>query len=561
MYAPSPRTTKRGVPPTAPKARTGESTPPGITRRARSNSSSDPVTELDATGPGPLPSDAKSGVRCGDTRLNGDSKMTATGPNRYDAIVIGAGHNGLVAGAYLARRGAKTVVLEARHKTGGASDTSAPWPEAPDIKVNTLSYTMSLMPPRVRLDLELERFGFKLLPLGQGYMPMRDGGSLLQSEDVEVTRASIGKLSKRDADAYFEFYEWIGRIAGILGPMLMETPPDIGSKRMGSVWDVAKLGWKLRKNYDRQTIADVTRLFTMSATDLLERWFETPQMKGFMAVNGIIGTWAGPDAPGTAYVLMHHSVGDIGDGEVAHWGFMEGGMGAVADTIRASGESKGAEVRVNAPVERVLIRNGRTYGVALEGGEEVHAPIVITSCHPKITFLKQIERSELPDTFVHDIEHWKTRSGTVKINMAISRLPTFTADPDFDPEIHGGAIEMLDDEDDHTAELDAYADRLIGQLEEVAPGFRDSIMHRQVIGPKQMQEEFNLIGGNIFHGELSVDQLFHMRPAVGYGDYRTPIRGLYQASSATHAGGGVTGLPGHHAVRQIVNDKALRRSG
>jgi len=541
--------------------------------------------------------------------------MTATGPNRYDAIVIGAGHNGLVAGAYLARRGAKTVVLEARHKVGGASDTSAPWPEAPDIKVNTLSYTMSLMPPSIRRDLELERFGFKLLPLGQGYMPMRSGGSLIQSEDDDVTRASIGKVSKRDADAYFEFYMWIGRIAGILGPMLMETPPDIGSKKLGSVWDVAKLGWKLRKNYDRQTIADVTRLFTMSATDLLERWFETPQMKGFMAVNGIIGTWAGPDAPGTAYVLMHHSVGDIGDGEVAHWGFMEGGMGAVADSIRASAESKGAEIRVNAPVERLLIRNGRTYGVALEGGEEVHAPIVITSCHPKITFLKQIERSELPDTFVHDIEHWKTRSGTVKINMAISRLPTFTADPDFDPEIHGGAIEMLDDvdqleasfqearsgkaatvvfsdceipsvvdktlapegihvmscfsqwvpaswadeEDDHTAELDAYADRLIGQLEEVAPGFRDSIMHRQVIGPKQMQEEFNLIGGNIFHGELSVDQLFHMRPAVGYGDYRTPIRGLYQASSATHAGGGVTGLPGHHAVRQIVKDKALGR--
>jgi phytoene dehydrogenase-like protein len=220
--------------------------------------------------------------------------MASTSPNRYDAIVIGGGHNGLVAAAYLARRGARTVVLEARHKVGGASDTSAPWPEAPDIKVNTLSYTMSLMPPSIRRDLELERFGFKLLPLGQGYMPMRGGGSLIRSEDDEVTRASIGKISKRDADAYFEFYGWIGRIADILGPMLMETPPDIGSKRLGSVWDVAKLGWKLRKHYDRQTIADVTRLFTMSATDLLERWFETPQMKGFMAVNGIIGTWAGP---------------------------------------------------------------------------------------------------------------------------------------------------------------------------------------------------------------------------------------------------------------------------
>src|SRR3990170_2990389 len=464
MPAPSPRTTKRGVPPTAPKARTGESTPPGITRRARSNSSSDPVTELDATGPGPLPSDAKSGVRCGDTRLNGDSKMTATGPNRYDAIVIGAGHNGLVAGAYLARRGAKTVVLEARHKVGGASDTSAPWLEAPDIKVNTISYTMSLMPPSIRRDLELERFGFKLLPLGQGYMPMRSGGSLIQSEDDDVTRASIGKVSKRDADAYFEFYGWIERIANILGPMLMETPPDIGSKKFGSVWDVAKLGWKLRKRYDRQTIADVTRLFTMSATDLLERWFETPQMKGFMAVNGIIGTWAGPDAPGTAYVLMHHSVGDIGDGEVASWGFMEGGMGAVAKACEESAKFFGAEVRVNAGVNKIVTSGGRVTGVALESGEELRAPLVVTATHPKITFLQQLERTELPDRFVHDIENWKTRSGTVKINLAIDKLPTFTANPDYDPEIHGGAIQLLDDNDQLEQ---AYQDARFGQAARV----------------------------------------------------------------------------------------------
>ena len=538
--------------------------------------------------------------------------MASEQGKRYDAIVIGGGHNGLVAAAYLAKAGARTIVLEARHKTGGAADTSTPWPEAPDVKVNTLSYTMSLMPPSLRRDLELERFGFKLLPLGQGYMPMRKGGSIIQSEDDAVTRASISKVNKRDADAYFDFYAWIGRVADILGPMLMRTPPDIGSRKMKDVWDLAKLGWTLKRHYDRNTVADITRLFTMSATDLLDRWFESPEMKGFMAVNGIIGTWAGPDAPGTAYVLMHHSVGDIGDGEVASWGFMEGGMGAVSDAIRASAESRGAEVRVNAPVSRILIRDGKAYGVALGNGEEIHAPVVVTSCHPKITFLEQIERSELPSEFVHDIEHWKTRSGTVKINLAIDRLPTFTADPEYDPEIHGGAIELLDDvdqlemayqearagkaatlpfsdteiptvqdktltpegihtvsmftqwvpadwaddEDDHTAELDAYAERLIDHMEAVAPGFRSSVLAKQVIGPKQMQEGWDLIGGNIFHGELTVDQLFHMRPAVGYADYRTPIRGLYQASSATHAGGGVTGLPGHHCFRQIMKDRA-----
>lgn len=539
--------------------------------------------------------------------------------NSYDAIVVGGGHNGLVAAAYLAKQGARTVVLEKRHKTGGAADTMEPWPdELPGVKVNTLSYTMSLMPPSVRRDLQLERFGFKLLPLGQGYMPMRDGRSIIQHTDDRITRDSIAQVSKRDADAYFEFYDWIGRIAAILGPLLMETPPHVGSKKVRDLWDLGVLGWKLRKHVDEATVADITRLFTMSATDLLERWFESPQMKGFMAVNGIIGTWAGPDAPGTAYVLMHHSVGDIGDGEVASWGFMEGGMGAVAEACEESAKFFGAEVRVNAPVRKITTSSGRATGVVLDGGEELRAPLVVTACHPKITFLQQLDRTELPEAFVHDIEHWKTRSGTVKVNLAIDRLPTFKANPDFDPEIHGGAIELLDDheqleqafqearagraatipfsdteiptvvdttlapegihtvsmftqwvpadwaddDDDHTADLDAYADRLIDRMDDAAPGFKDSVLARQVIGPKQMQQGWDLIGGNIFHGELTVDQLFHMRPAVGYADYRTPIRGLYQASSATHAGGGVTGLPGHHCVREIVRDKALgpRRS-
>jgi len=536
--------------------------------------------------------------------------------NRYDAIVIGGGHNGLVAAAYLAKHGAKTVVLEKRHKTGGAADTMEPWPdELPGVKVNTLSYTMSLMPPSVRRELQLERFGFKLLPLGQGYLPMRSGGAIVQHTDERITRESIEKLSKKDADAYFAFYDWVAHIADIMGPMLMKTPPHVGSKKFGDIKDVFQLGWSLRKHVDEQTVADITRLFTMSATDLLDRWFETPQMKGFMSVNGIIGTWAGPDAPGTAYVLMHHSVGDIGDGEVASWGFMEGGMGAVAKACEESAKFFGAEVRVNAGVKKIVTSGGRVTGVALESGEELRAPLVITAIHPKITFLQQLERTELPEQFVSDIENWKTRSGTVKINLAIDRLPTFTANPDYDPEIHGGAIQLLDDveqleqayqdarfgqaarvpfsdteiptvvdktlapegihtvsmfsqwvpadwaddEDDHWPELEAYADRLIQHFDDVAPGFKDSVKARQIIGPKQMQEGWDLIGGNIFHGELTVDQLFHMRPAVGFADYRTPIAGLYQASSATHAGGGVTGLPGHHVVREILKDKAIKK--
>jgi phytoene dehydrogenase-like protein len=337
-------------------------------------------------------------------------------------------------------------------------------------------------------------------------------------------------------------------------------------------------------------------------------------MKGFMAVNGIIGTWAGPDAPGTAYVLMHHSVGDVGDGQIASWGYPEGGMGAVSAACEQSARFFGAEVRVEARVGRVLTRNGRATGVALEDGEELHAPLVVTACHPKITFLEQLDRGELPAEFVHDIEHWKTRSGTVKINLALDRLPEFTADPGFDPQIHGGAIQILDDldylerafqeahfgsaatlpfsdtaipsvvdrtlapegihvmsmftqwvpaqwaDEDHKDELEAYSDRLIERVNDVAPGFRSSVLHRQIIGPKEMQDGWGLIGGNIFHGELTVDQLFHMRPAPVYADYRTPIRGPYQASSATHAGGGVTGMPGHHCVREILRNRALKRS-
>ena len=534
--------------------------------------------------------------------------------NRYDAIVIGGGHNGLVAAAYLAKHGARTVVLESRHKTGGAADTMSPWDDAPDIKVTTLSYVMSLMPPSIQRDLQLQRFGYKVFPQGMGYLPHPNGASIIQHEDEDTTRESIRRFSKKDADAYFAFEEWIGRIANILGPMLMQTPPRLGSKKPRDLKDVAQLGWTLRKELDERTVADITRLFTMSASDLLERWFESRVVKGFMAVNGIIGTWAGPDAPGTAYVLMHHSVGDIGDGKVAEWGYPEGGMGAVSAACEQAARFFGAEIRVSSPVQRVQTSNGRVRGVVLDSGEEISAPVVVTACHPKITFLEQLSESELPAEFVEDIRHWKTRSGTVKINLALSELPEFTADPGFDPQIHGGAIQILDDddylekafqearfgkaatlpfsdtaiptvfdktlapegvhvmsmftqwvpqewadEDGHDAELEAYADRLIDRVNDVAPNFKGSITHRQIIGPRQMQTDWGLIGGNIFHGELTVDQLFHMRPAVGYADYRTPITGLYQASSATHAGGGVTGMPGHHCVREILKDKALKK--
>lgn len=535
------------------------------------------------------------------------------GANTYDAIVIGGGHNGLATAAYLAGDGLDTVVLEARHKTGGAASTDAPFEGAPEFKVTTYSYVVSLMPESIVRDLELRRFGYKVHPMGPYFLAFPDGGSLLMaSGEDDLDRESMSRFSKKDADAYPRWRKWMGEMAEILGPLLLTTPPKIGSRRPGDLLDALKLAWRFR-GLDVPRVGEVTRLMTMSIWDLLDDWFESPQVKAALAIDGIIGTWSGPASPGTAYVLAHHEIGDAGIG-TGSWGFPEGGMGAVSDAIRASAESRGAEVRTNARVDRVLTKGGRAAGVVLAGGEELFADTVVTTIHPKITFLEQLDRSELPDDFVRSIEGWNTRSGVVKVNVVLSELPDFTARPGIEPGIHhGGAIELchsLDYMEDafqdarkgrpsqrpfsdgviptvfdktlcpdgfhimsmftqwvphewanepHQEELEAYADRVIDGYTELAPNFKSSIVHRQVIGPHEMESELGLMGGNIFHGELSADQLFHMRPAPGYADYRSPIRGLYQASSATHAGGGVCAIPAHNCVQEIKRDRRRAR--
>ena len=529
--------------------------------------------------------------------------------DRYDAVVIGGGHNGLIAGAYLAKAGARTLVLEARHKVGGAAATDQPWPEAPEYKVTTLSYVMSLMPDTIIRDLQLERHGYRVHPVGPYFLPFPDGRCIVQyDDDAAKNYEEFAKFSKADADAIERWDAWIGGLAQILGPLLTTTPPKIGSHRVRDLFEQLRLVWRYR-GLDVKTIGDVTRLMTMSVMDILDRFFVSDQVKTVMALNGLIGTWAGPYEPGTGYVMAHHSIGDVGDGHLGAWAVPEGGMGAVSEACAASARSSGAEIRTGARVARVKVANGRALGVVLEGGEEIDAPIVVTAIHPKITFLQQLERGELPDDFVRDIEQWKTRSGVVKINCALSELPRFTAKPEL-TDLSGGvelahSIAYLErafeearagkaaerpfsdgviptiydrtlapeghhiislftqwvphtwSEEPHAEELEAYADRVVAGYDELAPGFAASVMHRQVIGPYDMEHEWGLVGGNIFHGELSAEQLFHMRPAPGFADYRSPIRGLYQASSATHGGGGVCGIPAYNCVREIRRDNAI----
>lgn len=534
--------------------------------------------------------------------------------NAYDAVVVGGGHNGLAAGAYLARAGARTAVLEARHKVGGAAATDAPWPEAPEFRVTTYSYVVSLMPESIVRDLRLRRHGYRVHPMGPYYLAFPDGGSLtLGMESAARDLESIRRFSRRDAEAYPRWRAWMAGIASVLAPLLMTTPPRIGSRRPPDLLDQLRLAWRFR-GLDVRGVADVTRLMTLSIWDLLDEWFESPQVKAALAIDGIIGTWAGPASPGTAYVLAHHEIGDAGVG-LGSWGFPEGGMGAVADALRASAEAFGAEVRTGARVERVLTKEGRAVGVALEGGEEIAAPLVVTAVHPRIAFLQHLDRGELPEDFVRDLERWKSRSGVVKINLALAELPSFTADPtDGSPgEHHGGAIELAPSleylerafqdaregraaerpfsdgviptvfdgtlcpegfhvmslftqwvphewaSEPHREELEAYADRVVDGYTELAPNLKGAILHRQVLGPYDMERELGLVGGNIFHGELSAGQLFHMRPAPGYADYRTPIRGLYQCSSGTHAGGGVCAIPAHNCVREILRDRRRAR--
>jgi phytoene dehydrogenase-like protein len=531
--------------------------------------------------------------------------MSAT----YDLIVIGGGHNGLVTAAYLARAGVKVLVLERRDILGGACVTEELWP---GYKVSTAAYVNSLLRPEIIRDLELKRHGFKMLPRNpSSFTPFPDGRSLLLGPNKAMTHREIAKFSPKDAEALPKYERMLERVAAFIEPTLIQTPPNPWSFRPRNLLKLAKLGMGFaRLGTDGQKAIEI---LTGAATPILNRWFESEQVKVTLATDAIIGAMASPSMPGTAYVLFHHVMGEC-DGIRGVWGYIRGGMGGISNAIASAALEKGAEIRTNSEVTRILIKGGSATGVALKDGTEIRARRVASGADAHVTFLKLIEVKELPPEFVEAVRGIDYSSASLKINISLSELPDFKAIPGTEPgPQHRGTIHIsptmeyieraydsakygcpsehpiieatipsvLDDtlapEGKHVMsmftqyfpyklapglslqeEKEKYAERCFDLMNEYAPNFRRSVIGRQVLAPTDLERRFGLTGGNIMQGAMSLSSLSFMRPVPGYADYRTPIRGLYLCGAATHPGGGVMGACGYNAAREILRDVRRR---
>jgi len=526
-------------------------------------------------------------------------------PTTYDAIIIGAGHNGLVTAAYLAKAGQKVLVLERRELVGGCCVTEEVWP---GFRVSTAAYVNSLLRPEIIRDLELKTYGFEMLPRSpSSFTPYPDGRYLMMGPDKAMTRREIAKFSAKDAEAYPKYEEMLTRVADFLEPMLVQTPPDPFANRVGDLWKMAKTGWGFR-GLGRDVATDAVEIMTGAATPILDRWFESDELKATIATDAVIGAFAPPSHPGTAYVLFHHVMGEC-DGVRGVWGYVRGGMGTISNSIAAAAKRYGADIRTNADVGRILVRDGAAVGVALKDGTEFRATRVVSGADANVTFVKLMDPKDLPADFLANVKKIDYASATVKINVALSEPPQFKALPGtgVGPQHHGTMhvcpsmeyIERAYDDakygrpatnpmlectmatalDDTLAppgqhilsmfvqyapyhlkgttwdaERDRFADRCFDILNEYAPNFKASVIARQVIAPPDMERLWGITGGNIMQGSMSLGSMFSLRPVAGFANYRTPVRGLYLCGAAAHPGGGVMGAAGMNAAREILRD-------
>ena len=521
----------------------------------------------------------------------------------YDAIVIGGGHNALVAAAYLARAGRRTIVLERRPFVGGAAVTQEVFP---GFKFSEFSYVVSLLRPEIIRDLDLPRHGLQILPLESTVTPLDNGDYLASWPDPDENRRELARHSPRDAEAAVLFGRLMHHMAMAVRPILGMVPPDPTSLAPSDLAGMLKLGRHFR-GLGAERFHALFKLMTMSSADYLDEWYEFDALKATKSASGIIGTFMGPRSPGSAYVLLHHYMGEI-DGAFRAWGFQKGGTGAISEAIAGAARAFGAEIRTEAEVEHVLVTNGRATGVALSNGDEIKAPVVVSGLDPRRTFLELVDSHELPTELIEAVGRFRFRGSSGKVNLALSGLPSFTCMPGVGRH-HRGAISIspsvehleraYDDAKygefsrhpymdivfpsmidpgmappgQHVASIfvqyapyklnggwtdakrEAFGDAVIKTLARYAPNIESLILHRQVLSPLDIEVMTGLSEGNIFQGELALHQLFFLRPAAGWAKYRTPIRGYWQCGAGTHPGGGIMGASGRLAALEIVGGR------
>jgi phytoene dehydrogenase-like protein len=523
---------------------------------------------------------------------------------RYDAVIIGAGHNGLVCAFYLARAGLKVRMLERRGVPGGAAVTEEFFP---GFRNSVASYTVSLLQPKVIRDMRLPQRGYRVIerPISN-FLPQEDGGYLKFGGGLERTQAEFRKFSSHDADLLPTYYKTLETVADVLRGLALRVPPNVG-EGLRTLIDGALQGRGLARLSLPQK-RDVLDLFAKSARSFLDSWFESEAIKAAFGFDAVVGNYASPDTPGSAYVLLHHVFGEV-NGKKGAWGHAIGGMGAITRFMAEACHEMGVEISLESPVERVLVDGDRVAGVRIEGGEEIAASRVIANVGPKILYERMFSEGDLDLEFRRRIKGFKVGSGTFRMNVALSELPHFTCLPEPGEHHRSGIIiaptldymdrafldakrdgwprqpiiEMLipstvddslappgrrvaslfcqqyapelPDERDWDDEEGSAADTIIGTVETYAPGFRASILGRQVLSPKGLERTFGLAGGDIMHGAMTIDQLWSARPMLGHGSYRGPLKGLYMCGAGTHPGGGVTGAPGHNCAHKVLADR------